>query len=365
MTAHLSDQLLQRYSASTLAPEELLTVDQHLEICEDCRQRLLESQLPPLPLAAPMQSVARLAAPQTDKKHLEYERLAAFVQGELSLEEHRQTEAHLKTCSACAWQVNELREFAATLNPYQHQQPPVPAWKRWMLFWRAPQNNPQTAPPLAEALPAFPPAAFRAPAPVEMAAPAPHRSMSRLPFFRQPLWQGAMALALLMLGIVVVWQLRRPATQVVQQTASPSPTITAEPRRDSTPVTTPAPERATPTPRTETPSVFAMMLTPLRARGEAARPNSFSLPANTIEVKITLTEIVKADADGQPYQRYVATLDQQGRKLRTNVIGNAVALTLPIAALRDGRHKLTLYGVTAEGNEEAIREYLFSITGRK
>jgi anti-sigma factor RsiW len=341
MAAHLSDQLLQRYGASDLAPEELLALDQHLETCVDCRERLLAQQLSALP-----------------HEHLAYEQMAAFVQGELSVEEHRQANAHLKRCAECAWQVSELRAFAATLNPRKHYQPPVPAWKRWLTFGRTPQP--------AEVVQAAPQVAPRAP--VAMPAPAAYVARAeRLPLFRRPLWQGATALALLLLGSFIVWQWQRPTTQVAQLEASPTPppTVTPEPRLSSTLATTPPPAQVTPTPRAAAPSVWAMMLVPLRARGGAEQPPSFQLPSTTTDVKMTLTEIVKADADGKPYQRYVAALDQQTRKLKTNMVGNGVALTLPAASLSNGRHKLTLYGVTAAGNEEAVREYPFIIAGRK
>jgi anti-sigma factor RsiW len=340
MTVHLSDQLLQRYGASDLAPEELLALDQHLETCGDCRARVLAQQLSALPHS--------LAA-----EHLAYEQMAAFVQGELSVEEHRQANTHLKRCAECAWQVSELRAFAATLNPRKHYQPPVPAWKQKLLFWRTP--------PTAEVVQAVPQGALRSVDSVAMPAPAAYVARAARPsLFRRPLWQGTAAVALLLLGSLIVWQLQRPTTQVAQQFPAPSPIVTPEPRLSNT-IATPSPAaQITPTPRAAAPSVWALMLVPLRARGGAEKAPSFQLPATTTEVKLTLTEIVKTDADGKPYQRYVAVLDQQTRKLKTNLVGNGVALTLPAASLRNGRHK-----ITAEGNEEVVREYPFIITGRK
>ena len=357
MTDHLSAQLLERYPQPDISPDELLTIDQHLETCEVCRQRLLNLQLaslrpPMVPVhsAAPALSprAANVSAASVAADHLTYEQLAAFVKGDLSVEEHRRTEAHLKHCTECAWQVGELREFAATINSHKSYQPPVSAWGKLLAFWRTPQS--------AEALSAPLPTGPRAT--VAMPTPMP---LSRLPFFRRPILQGA-AFALLLIAATIVWQLRKPDTQVVQQFPSATPSLQPTATLGSTPITTPA----TPSPRTAAPSVFAMTLAPLRARGSADRTGSFNLPATTTEVRVTLTAIVKADADGNPYQRYVVALDQQARKLKTNVIaGGNVGLTLPAGSLSNGRHKLTLYGITKDGSEEALREYPFSITGRK
>ncbi len=332
MTDHLSAQLLERYQQPDISPEELLTIDQHLETCDVCRERLLHLQLAslrppmiPVQLAAPAPSLraASASAARVEADHLTYEQMAAFVKGELSVEEHRQTEAHLKHCIECAWQVGQLREFAATINAHKSYQPPVSAWEKFRALWRAPQS--------AEALSAPLPASPRA----TMAMPVPSGMPSSRPsFFRRPILQGAVAFALLLVAATIVWQLRKPATQVVQQfpSATPSlqPTATQEPNLGSPPATTPPSERTTPAPRTDTPSIFAMTLAPLRARGSAGRAGSFNLPATTTDVKVTLTEIVKADADGNPYQRYVVALDQQARKLKTNVIaGGKVDWTFP------------------------------------
>jgi hypothetical protein len=58
------------------------------------------------------------------EQHLTTARLSAFIDGQLSPEEQRQTEIHLQDCAVCQLQLAELRQTVALLHALP--QPPLP-----------------------------------------------------------------------------------------------------------------------------------------------------------------------------------------------------------------------------------------------
>src|SRR5688500_14793320 len=102
MSEHLSEQLIERYRRRVLSPVELLDVDDHMAACEMCRRRGGDE---PRERAAARSLGADLSA--TGMTHLDYERLAAYVEGELDPIDREIADSHLKLCDRCDSELNE------------------------------------------------------------------------------------------------------------------------------------------------------------------------------------------------------------------------------------------------------------------
>ena len=85
MNPHLTPETAARYRAKALAPDELLAVCDHLDVCPSCRRELEAAMLPPL--------------------HATYEELTAALDRAPSPETGR----HLETCPACRGDLDQLR----------------------------------------------------------------------------------------------------------------------------------------------------------------------------------------------------------------------------------------------------------------
>jgi anti-sigma factor RsiW len=113
MSEHLSEQLIERYRRRVLSPVELLDVDDHMAACEMCRRRGGDE---PRERAAARSLGADLSA--TGMTHLDYERLAAYVEGELDPIDREIADSHLKLCDRCDSELNELRAFTTRMAAY-------------------------------------------------------------------------------------------------------------------------------------------------------------------------------------------------------------------------------------------------------
>ncbi len=87
------------------------------------------------------------------EQHLTTARLSAYIDGQLSLEEQTQTEAHLQNCAVCQQQLTELRQTVALLHALP--QPPLP--RSFVLPTAEPavaaSHSPNTVRPLAPITP--------------------------------------------------------------------------------------------------------------------------------------------------------------------------------------------------------------------
>src|SRR5262249_9918135 len=148
MNGHFSAQLIERYRQRTLPLAELLEADDHLATCEMCRQRLGDERRVQ---AAARSLRAELAA--TGWTHLPYEQLVAYVEGALDQTDREIADSHLKQCAQCAWEIDELREFATHMGkfPAREYEPAAPpslgkkllslakGWRESSRgFWRSP-----------------------------------------------------------------------------------------------------------------------------------------------------------------------------------------------------------------------------------
>jgi hypothetical protein len=118
---HLSSDQLVKLRAGALAGAELRAADEHLAACEECRDRLAAGWAE---LAGGMRAAAAAAEP-----HLSFERLQAYVDGNSSPAERMRLESHLLECQSCRGEVNDLKEFAATLQTRRAER-----FNRYLIF---------------------------------------------------------------------------------------------------------------------------------------------------------------------------------------------------------------------------------------
>jgi Putative zinc-finger len=144
MSEHLSEQLIEQYRRRALSSAALLDVDDHMAACETCRRRLGDE---PRERAAARSLRADLSA--TGMTHLDYERMAAYVEGELDPIDREIADSHLKLCARCDSELNELRAFATRMAAYPAKEyapdaPPLLGekapglWDGVRAFWRSP-----------------------------------------------------------------------------------------------------------------------------------------------------------------------------------------------------------------------------------
>jgi hypothetical protein len=99
MTAHLTDEQLERYRARSLAAAELLEASAHLADCEACRTRVAS-------LAELRSAIDSIRAGLT-VQHPTYDEMAAHIDGH----ESDFVESHVRECAPCAADLHELRRL--------------------------------------------------------------------------------------------------------------------------------------------------------------------------------------------------------------------------------------------------------------
>src|ERR671919_815400 len=101
MSDHLSREQMNKYSEKKLLPKELLQIDEHLSICENCRNKLtVDSD----PIAGLFQ--------QEQPEHLSYDQLEAYLDKQ---KDRELVESHLEVCSRCKSEYDDLCAFSVEL----------------------------------------------------------------------------------------------------------------------------------------------------------------------------------------------------------------------------------------------------------
>jgi predicted anti-sigma-YlaC factor YlaD len=183
VTEHISSAQIVNYQRRMLAPAELLSVDDHLAECAECRRFVastLNNDVAGL--------YAGLAAEASASPHLSFDQSAAYIDGMPAGEERRMIEDHLASCAICAPLTEDLRAFRNEIAPDLDR-----------------EYGPE------EAVESTPRDAWRDRIKVVL----------RAPFFKTPLWIYA---ALLLLAASAWVAMRLRTTQEIGLT-TPSPTL--------------------------------------------------------------------------------------------------------------------------------------------
>ena len=202
MTEHLSPAQIENYHGRKLAPEELLSVDDHLAGCAECR-RSVGSALNHDAVAL----YTDLASETAVGQHPTFEQSAAYVDGLLTGEERQMIEDHLASCAQCAPLVADLRAFRNQIAPELDRE--------------------------------YRPGGVSGAKAEGVGAPAswPHRRAAALPppFSKVP-WWGYAAPALLLLAVAGWMAWRATPKQVPPRIATTSPTPGPSPTPETAPV---------------------------------------------------------------------------------------------------------------------------------
>src|ERR1035438_8393838 len=100
---HLTDEQFAQYRSRTLAPVELLDVDEHIAHCGACRDRLYRE-------GSAGAGLRQLRADLSE--HLEYDQIANCANGSFPPD----VAQHLKECDMCRAEVDDLAQFRAELK---------------------------------------------------------------------------------------------------------------------------------------------------------------------------------------------------------------------------------------------------------
>lgn len=112
MSKHLSIDEIQLYTRRSLPQAELLYVDEHLRMCDECFEMLDD-----VPGVADVER--SLFAPNDSdpfEDHLRYEQLEAYVDETIDEADREIVELHRDTCADCARQLAELAQIRSTLE---------------------------------------------------------------------------------------------------------------------------------------------------------------------------------------------------------------------------------------------------------
>ena len=115
MASHLSEEQIAHYRGRRLAPEELLSVDDHISQCADCRHRIASAADLQTALQNKLAVDAAYLRPKTE--HLSYEQMEAYVDGKISKADQASLRVHLQSCKTCSEELRDLNTFKAELMP--------------------------------------------------------------------------------------------------------------------------------------------------------------------------------------------------------------------------------------------------------
>jgi hypothetical protein len=138
LSGHLTKTQIEEYCRHSLSAVALLSVSDHLSLCDACRlqvQRVLNCD------QAYLAFRNGVFEPQTGPVHLTFGQIARLVDSTLPAEELQVAKDHLSSCQQCFLAFDDLRAFKDQVEPELHHQdqfatPKVTAERNWLLqFW--------------------------------------------------------------------------------------------------------------------------------------------------------------------------------------------------------------------------------------
>ncbi len=114
MSAHLSNEIVERFHAQALATGDRGVIYNHIVDCETCRRRVVTTQIE----AVALRTLTGHLLPTEDEEpfHLELETIEAFVDDNLNPLDRSTVKLHLEDCAECSAEVADLRESLATMK---------------------------------------------------------------------------------------------------------------------------------------------------------------------------------------------------------------------------------------------------------
>ena len=118
MSAHLPNELVERFHAQALTRGDRSVIYDHVLACETCRQLVVTPQTETVALEA---LTKQLVTPESEKPyHLDLETIEAFVDDKLDALDRSTVKLHLEDCAECSSEVEDLRESLATMKAASH-----------------------------------------------------------------------------------------------------------------------------------------------------------------------------------------------------------------------------------------------------
>jgi hypothetical protein len=112
-SVHLSDEEIDRYCTRKMQVAELLPADRHLATCDQCHTRMIQVLTRRGKLTAATHAFDQAA--RCEITHLEYEQLAALVDGQLGEIDREIALSHLEICPECESELEDLREVSSRI----------------------------------------------------------------------------------------------------------------------------------------------------------------------------------------------------------------------------------------------------------
>lgn len=140
MVEHLTQKQVEDYCRQQIGVAELLSVSDHMGVCEACRQRIETALSCDTTLFAMRAEVFTEAAVDSstplERAHLSAEQTAGYIDRELAGEELQMVCDHLSNCEQCALAVDDLNAFRNEIAPsldreYHPALVPSPTEGRW------------------------------------------------------------------------------------------------------------------------------------------------------------------------------------------------------------------------------------------
>jgi hypothetical protein len=133
VTLHLTEEQIFNYRK--LGADELSVAENHLAVCENCRNRLYE-----LENKKDRSESFRSYFQPVQSDHLLFEQLKAYIDGEVDATDQEIIESHLSICNQCKLDADDLRETSQDLSSPQISRKPS-FGKQVLFLWRSPEYS--------------------------------------------------------------------------------------------------------------------------------------------------------------------------------------------------------------------------------
>lgn len=131
MPTHLTTQQVERYLKRAMTPVEILDAGDHLAACAECRGQVAKASMMDARFAGLRDDFKRQAREPVE--HLNYERLAAYVDDHLDEVEREIVDSHLAVCASCKEELRDLFAFKETV--FEDKPPTIAKEETPRAFW--------------------------------------------------------------------------------------------------------------------------------------------------------------------------------------------------------------------------------------
>lgn len=114
MSAHLSNEIVERFHSQSLTGKDRGEIYDHIVACETCRQRVVTSEVEAVALRTINDHL--FAQEGQEAYHLDPATVEAFVDDTLNQLDRSTVNLHLEDCAECSAEVTDLRESLATMK---------------------------------------------------------------------------------------------------------------------------------------------------------------------------------------------------------------------------------------------------------